>query len=562
MIELAGLLILQGRRASNALWRGGLNVWFKVAMGAGIGLLFLGGLNLLFVQALKYFYSVQMVGVPITEKLLSLVFLTFFGLVLFSNVVATISTTYLSDDLKLLNSLPLRRGTVVAYKFIETWIDASWMPLLMFLPVLAAYARLNESGWWFFPVALGVLALFFSVPSALGFLATAFLMRLFPARRTRDLFILVGVLALVGVMVLVRLANPEDIVRDPDQMKDWVEYLQGLRAPAAPWLPSAWASQAVLGALYGRGELFLKGILPLAAAAVILVGAVSGVGRLLFFKGWCHAQESQESPAAAPTGRRASRGDWSGWIAWLPAPTRALLVKDLKVFVRDSTQWAQLLLLVSLILVYLYNYRRIPLNAYRDLRNMIFFLSIGFSGFIVSAVATRYVFPTVSLEGRAFWWVRSSPLSLRDFLRGKFLVAFVPLLVLSEVVMGLSVWVMKTDAFMAALAFATMAALTLGLTALGVGLGSIFTYFTADHAAKISTSLGGYVYMMGSVALIALTLLIEVTPVRLYYLTQGAFLHERPWEWVVPLLILSALYAAVVVWPLKAGAERLRRLEI
>jgi ABC-2 type transport system permease protein len=562
MNELAGLVAVQGRRAFNTLLRGGPGLWFKAVLGLLAGLLFLGGLYALFVQALKYFYSVQLVGVPITEKLLSLVFLTFFGMVLFSNVVATISTTYLSDDLKLLNSLPLRRGSVVAYKFLETWFDSSWMPLLLFLPVFAAYAHQVQAGWTFYPVAFVVLAIFLVVPSALGFLATALLMRLFPARRTRDLFILVGVLALVGVMVMVRLANPEDIVRDPDQLKDWVEYLQKLRTPAAPWLPSAWASQAVLGALYGSGDLFLGGAWPLGLTAALLLAAVLGGGRLVFFTGWCHAQESQESPAAVPTGRRASRGDWSLGRRLLPPPLRAMLVKDVKTFLRDSTQWAQLLLLLSLILVYLYNYRRIPLNAYREVRNMIFFLSIGFSGFIVSAVATRYVFPAVSLEGRAFWWVRSSPLPLRQFLWGKFAVAFVPLLLLSETVMGLSVWVMKTDAFMATLAFSTMALLTLGLTTLGVGLGSVFTYFTADNAAKVSTSLGGYVYMMGSVALIALTLLVEVTPVRLYYLTQGNFLTQRPWEWGVPLLVLAALYSTVTVVPLRWGAERLRRMEI
>jgi len=562
MNELAGLMGVQVRRSFNALRRGGAGLWVKLVLGLVIGFLFLGGLFLLFVQALKYFYSVQLVGVPITEKLLSLIFLTFFGMVLFSNIVATISTTYLSDDLKLLNSLPLRRSTLVNLKLIETGFDSSWMPVLLFLPIFAAYARTVQADWVFYPVALGVLVLFLTIPTALGFLATALLMRAFPARRTRDLFILVGVFALVGVLVVVRLANPEDIVRDPDQMKDWVEYLNNLRAPAAPWLPSAWASQAVLGALYGNLRMFTGGFLPLAALALPLMAFTAWMGRIVFFKGWCHAQESQESPASAASGRRPGRGDWDTGRGLLPAPARAMLVKDIKVFLRDSTQWAQLLLLLSLILVYLYNYRKIPLNAYRDIRNMIFFLSIGFSGFIVSAVATRYVFPAISLEGRAFWLIRSAPISLRHLLWGKFAMAFVPLLILSEAVTALSVWVMKIDGFMAALAFSTMALLTLGLTSLGVGLGSIFTYFTVDNAPKISTSLGGYVYMMSSVALIALTLLIEVTPVRLYYLTQGEFLVTRPWEWAIPLFILALLYTAVTVFPLRWGEARLRRLEI
>ena len=41
---------------------------------------------------------------------------------------------------------------------------------------------------------------------------------------------------------------------------------------------------------------------------------------------------------------------------------------------------------------------------------MVVFLNQGLSGFVLSAIAARFIFPSVSLEGRQLWLLRSSPL--------------------------------------------------------------------------------------------------------------------------------------------------------
>jgi hypothetical protein len=50
--------------------------------------------------------------------------------------------------------------------------------------------------------------------------------------------------------------------------------------------------------------------------------------------------------------------------AFLPVSVvrRNLLIKDLKVFLRDVTQWSQLLLLLALVVMYLYNFQVLDLD--------------------------------------------------------------------------------------------------------------------------------------------------------------------------------------------------------
>src|SRR5207245_5355371 len=99
------------------------------------------------------------------------------------------------------------------------------------------------------------------------------------------------------------------------------------------------------------------------------------------------------------------------------------------------SQWSQLLLLLALVLLYLYNFsvldlQRIPYMS-GFIKNVYAFVNLGMAGFVMATVAVRFVFPAVSMEGAAFWIIRSSPIALRDFLWSKFWTGLVPVLVLT-----------------------------------------------------------------------------------------------------------------------------------
>jgi ABC-2 type transport system permease protein len=102
----------------------------------------------------------------------------------------------------------------------------------------------------------------------------------------------------------------------------------------------------------------------------------------------------------------------------LSVARRQLLVKDVKVFLRDTSQRVQLLSLLALMLLYLYNFRVLDLDRipYMSgvLKNVYAFMNLGLAGFVMATVAVRFVFPSVSAEGGAFWIVRTAPASLRD----------------------------------------------------------------------------------------------------------------------------------------------------
>ena len=88
------------------------------------------------------------------------------------------------------------------------------------------------------------------------------------------------------------------------------------------------------------------------------------------------------------------------------------MLKELRLFFRDTTQWSQLILLAVLVVVYVFNIKYLPLRGEGVtffLVNVIPFLNLVLAGFVLASVAARFIFPSVSLEGRTLWLLRSSP---------------------------------------------------------------------------------------------------------------------------------------------------------
>ncbi len=96
----------------------------------------------------------------------------------------------------------------------------------------------------------------------------------------------------------------------------------------------------------------------------------------------------------------------------------------MKIFLRDVSQWSQLLLLLALVLVYLYNFRVLDLDRipYMSgfIKNVYAFVNLAMAGLVMSTVCARFVFPAVSAEGAAFWIIRTAPVSMSAFLWSKF----------------------------------------------------------------------------------------------------------------------------------------------
>lgn len=478
------------RREKGDLLRGLLFGAIGVAV---IGALFYGSFWITW-QAAQY----DELGDYLIRIGLSWLFLTFLSFLAFSSVVASLSTFFLSDDLRLILVAPVAARRLFFARFSRTLGQAGWMVVVFLVPVLAGIGTAKCAPLWFIATAVLTVVPFVIIPVALGSAVTLLLVNVFPARRARDILMFMGLVFATSIIMLLRFLQPERLLK-VESMPEVTAFFATLQSPITPLLPSFWAGEALFaGVQGGRDSLHMAALWTTAVAVVVLVGAAF---ERWHFAGFSKSQEARKARFAQfHVLDRAA-----GWLPLSPV-RRHLLIKDLKVFLRDVSQWSQLLLLVALMLVYLYNFRVLNLDRlpYMSgvLKNVYAFLNLAMAAFVMSTVAVRFVFPAVSAEGSAFWIIRSAPISLRDFLWSKFWTGLVPVLLLTEILIVTGNELLGVDPFLKRMSAVAIVFMAFALVGLATGLGARYPRFAADNPSQVAGSYGGVAFMIVAVLFI------------------------------------------------------------
>lgn len=556
------LLVPELRSLQNQLRRSSPQELLKIrAFGAG-ALLFWLALFAFCWYALKVFLGVEIFGAYLVKKLLSLLLLALFTMSCFSNLINALSAFYLSEDLPLVHSLPVSLRTVHLARFVQTFLASSWMMVIFGLPVFLAYGAVYRAGPLYYLAMLAFLIPYLVIPTGVGVTLATLLVNIFPARRTRELMVMVSFLFVVGLFLLLRFLQPEKLV-NAENFSDVMVFLGQLQAPSAPYLPGHWGTEVLFPLLTGdQGEpLFWLGLTILSGAAAVVFSTWTSLA--LYPAGWNRAQQ-----ASAAVDRRPGLGDALLRLSLRPLPSdmRALIIKDLKTFFRDAAEWPQLFLILALVAVYLYSVKVLPLEGpFITLRihNIISFLNLAMVGFVVSAISVRFLFTSVSAEGRAFWMLRAAPMSAMRFLLAKYLAGLPLLLVLGLFLVVVSNLLLKVQPLLMGVGVVTMMGLSFSLAGLSVGIGAMYPNFKAENVAKVAAGPGGILFMIASQIFVAGVLLLEAIPV---IVIVRAEYQKRPmlgWEWAVLALGVLAVLAVTVagaILPLRRGARALEQL--
>jgi len=536
---------------------------FKAAVMAVLGLTFWVTEFYLIYRTLVYFRSTELIGDLLAYKLLELVFLTFFSILLFSNVITALSTLYLSDEMTLIMSSPASRKHVYFYKYVETVTVSSWMVAVFGLPVIIAYGAVYGAGALFYPAGFVTLIGFILIPGPLGIAVTVVLVRVFPAKRAKDVLMFLSVILVILLFFVIRFTRPERIL-DPESFGEVADYVASLAAPSNQYLPSLWASKTLWPLVSGG---VLEPIWPLLifSTALAMFFISYWIFDALYATGYSRSLEGGRfrTFGMAPTGSLIDC-----LAGKTGTPVKALVLKDVKTFFRDTTQWSQLFLLGALVVIYLYNFTALPIDRFPFatffLENFISFLNLGLAGFVLAAVSVRFVFPAVSLEGEAIWILRTSPLGLKGFIWAKFWSAWVPLFVLAEVLVYVSNVLLNASVFMSVLSAAAVFVMTFGITGLGVGMGSMHPRFRYENAAQISSGYGGVIYMITAMGFIGAVVVLLAWPTYVFLSAQyrGGTVDALGWTFsVVCICAAVILNIAACIIPMRMGLASLKQLE-
>jgi len=502
--------------------------------------------------------SVEVFGPVLARKLLSMLLLSLLVMLAFSSLITAISSFFLSEDLDLLLHLPVGWPKLYYARLGEATLSSSWMVAIFGLPILLAYGVVLGGSPLYYPLVIVVLLCITVMPAALGAMAAAVLVNIFPARRVREGLMVAGLFAAVVLFFLVRSARPELLV-DAERFATIADFFTAIRSPESVFLPSTWATRVLL---WGLGEDVTQ---PWLWLGLLVCGAASTAGVARWIIGPIYVTgRTRSQEASAPRLARNPLLERVLAIALgrFPVVLRSMVVKDVRTFFRDAGQWTQVLMIVALVFIYLYNVYALPLdqNPFPTFRleNVVGFLNIGVTGFVLAALSVRFNYPAVSAEGRAFWILHASPIGPQRFLYAKFLWGLMPMLFMGELLVVTSNLLLGTTVTFTLLSMFTVAVLAVGVTGLGVGLGAIYPNFKADTATRIASGPGAILYMVVTSLFITLTILVEGIPAS--WTLAAQFQGRAVTGWMVlatasGMIAAAGLNLVVVRWAIHKGAR-------
>jgi len=367
---------------------------------------------LIFSKSLRFVQRFPGLDTLLTERMIYLLFAFLFFLLVFSNLIISYTNLFRNKETTFLFSLPVPRETIFRWKVIESTVLASWAFLFLIAPLLLAYGRANSAPWHFYIITVFLIALFIVLPAVFGAFAAVALAR-FLHRRT---FQAVLVLCALTTVFLGRWwLKPEPLT---DEMLETrvIEVLDRMlsktRFAQFPLLPSYWVSASVLNYAEGaiRTSVFFALVL---LSNALLFGWIAAFAMGSFFYEASSAVHSRGGALAknifGKTDLRSVRASLAPSLlerafrifVFLRADRRALILKDFRVFWRDTTQWGQSLVLFGLLAVYIINLRHFSHQLNNSFWiDLISYLNLGACSLNLATLTTRFVYPQFSLEGK------------------------------------------------------------------------------------------------------------------------------------------------------------------
>ncbi|MBN2448550.1 MAG: hypothetical protein JXO22_17615 [Phycisphaerae bacterium] len=475
----------------------------------------------------------------------------------FSNAILAFGNLYGRDEAGQLITMPVQARNVILVKWLEGMLLSSWSFLLLGVPLMLAIAAQNRVAWYFYFLFTGHFVGFVVIPATAG-VVLAWFVATFAPRRPLVLALWIGCGA-VAVVV----AWFWRISLSSGEADAWLRrMLEDLSFTRSIMLPSTWTAEGITCAIQGRVADSLFYLLVVAGNAVFLVWLTVNIIGATWSRTYSRAQHGR----LQTTIRR-------GWVTevlcrvlfgYLPRQLQLIMLKDVRNFARDATQWTQMAIMLGLLLLYAANLHRLPINAgSSSMQALVSFLNLTTVSLILATFTSRFVFPLLSLESQQLWLLSLLPIRRVTMLFVKFLFALTVTGASSLVVMGVAVFMLGLPLVWVQVNILLCFGVCVGLCGLSVGLGARFPVLGQRNPARIAAGIGGSINLIASMVFVAIVMLgMGVLTLREVRAAMGPgmppVISPEGWRLYGMILGLCVAVAASALW---IGARRFARLE-
>jgi ABC-2 type transport system permease protein len=110
------------------------------------GLLICLVLYLVSLRVVGYFHRQSELGFILSLKIFQMAWIIMFAMLIFSCMVSSVSTLFLSPDNEIIFSAPVSPAEIYFMRYVTTTFYTPWMTVIFSLPVFGAYGKVFQAG--------------------------------------------------------------------------------------------------------------------------------------------------------------------------------------------------------------------------------------------------------------------------------------------------------------------------------------------------------------------------------------------------------------------------------
>jgi ABC-2 type transport system permease protein len=190
------------------------------------------------------------------------------------------------------------------------------------------------------------------------------------------------------------------------------------------------------------------------------------------------------------------------------------------------------------------------------LSNLMLYANVGISLFIGWSLLSRLAGMSFSLEGKQYWLLKSAPVSTLHLVVGKFLVAYLPTLVLSWIFLLITPLLQQLSLATLAFSLVVVTLSVAGITGLNLAFGIIGANFEWDDPRRIPQgALGCLGFLVSGICLLICLMFFFGPPIIFEPLGVAPILGH-----LMGILSGGIVCLALAIFPLRIVRNRIPRL--
>jgi ABC-2 type transport system permease protein len=499
------------------------------------------------------------VGIAPLHRLAGIVLFAFFVSANFMSLILSFATLYTAREVEFLQSLPVPHAKLFLLRMGENVITSTGVLSLLGIAGVLGYGAVFHLAWYQYALMMfGVMMPLVVTAGILGVLLLMILIYLAGRVGMRWMLAIALPSYVASFFVYYRATNPVAIIHSAVATAHGaVFFVPPADEPYVAWLPHAQAASALQGIVQGDVAATAHAIAALIGGALFL-GAVAVVtGSRLYYTTWLLVRELKNVQEHGHRLHRFWLLDLQRRLTHRPN-AEAVLKRDILQFVRDPVQRIHALMMAVLIAVMIFSGVTFELPSMQAVPRALSWITIFlFDGFVITSIALRFVFPAVSLEGNAFWCVRTSPISLSRLYWMKFLLWFPIIFVPAEALVLCTLPMVQAPQQLTVIGTLAMLCAVVGLVSLNLGAGAHFATLREDNPVKVAASQGASVtFLLSLLYLLGIAALLATPVVRTL---AGAPPLTTQHMLFTALMIVAAVSGVVTVFAHIIGIHSLRK---